>query len=87
MGSLSLLQGIFPRQELNRGLLHCRWILYQLSYQGSILNKLQNKREKMKKYVKHIKNLQEYNYDSNSISEKISIKLKIQEMHMTKSIS
>ena len=34
-GSLSLLQGIFPTQELNWGLLHCRWILYQLSYQGS----------------------------------------------------
>ena len=34
-GSLSLLQGIFPTQELNRGLLHCRRILYQLSYQGS----------------------------------------------------
>ena len=35
MGSLSLLQGIFPTQDLNRGLLHYRWILYQLSYQGS----------------------------------------------------
>ena len=34
-GSLSLLQGIFLTQELNRGLLHCRSILYQLSYQGS----------------------------------------------------
>ena len=34
MSSLSLLQGIFPTQELNnRGLLHCRRILYQLSYQ------------------------------------------------------
>ena len=33
VGSLSLLQGIFPTQELNQGLLHCRWILYQLSYQ------------------------------------------------------
>ena len=33
--SLSLLQGIFLTQELNWGLLHCRWILYQLSYQGS----------------------------------------------------
>ena len=33
MGSLSLLQGIFLTQELNQGLLHCRWILYQLSYQ------------------------------------------------------
>ena len=35
VGCLSLLQGIFPTQGLNPGLLHCRWILYQLSYQGS----------------------------------------------------
>ena len=34
VGSLSLLQGIFPTQELNQGLLHCRQILYQLSHQG-----------------------------------------------------
>ena len=34
-GSLSLLQQTFPTQELNWGLLHCRWILYQLSYHGS----------------------------------------------------
>ena len=32
VGSLPLLQRIFPTQELNWGLLHCRWILYQLSY-------------------------------------------------------
>ena len=36
VGNLSLLQGIFPTQELNPGLLHCRWILYQLSHQGSL---------------------------------------------------
>ena len=30
--SLSLLQGIFPTQEPNLGLLHCRWIVYQLLY-------------------------------------------------------
>ena len=35
MGSLSLLQGIFLTQESNQRLLHCKWILYQLSYQGS----------------------------------------------------
>ena len=35
MGSLSFIQGIFQIQELNQGLLHCRQILYQLSYQGS----------------------------------------------------
>ena len=31
VGSLSLLQGIFPTQGSNPGLLHCRWI-YHLSY-------------------------------------------------------
>ena len=31
MGSLTLLQMIFPTQELNQGLLHCRQILYQQS--------------------------------------------------------
>ena len=36
MGSLSLLQQIFPTQESNQGLLHCRRILYQLSYHGSL---------------------------------------------------
>ena len=35
VGSLSLLQGVFLTQESNRGFLHCRPILYQLSYQGS----------------------------------------------------
>ena len=35
MGSLSLLQGIFPTQGLNPGLLHGRQILYHLSHQGS----------------------------------------------------
>ena len=35
VGSLSLLQQIFPIQESNRGVLHCRRILYQLSHQGS----------------------------------------------------
>ena len=35
VGSYFLLQGIFPTKESNWGLLHHRWILYQLSYQGS----------------------------------------------------
>ena len=33
VGNLSLLQGIFLTQEMNQDLLHCRQILYQLSYQ------------------------------------------------------
>ena len=32
VGNLPLLQGIFLTQESNRGLLHCRQILYQLSF-------------------------------------------------------
>ena len=35
VGSLPLLQQIFLTQELNWGHLHCRWILYQLTYEGS----------------------------------------------------
>ena len=31
-----------PTQELNQGLLHCRWILYQMSYQRVFLNKKAN---------------------------------------------
>ena len=39
VGSFSLLQGIFPTQGLNPGFPHCRQILYQLSYQGSLVTK------------------------------------------------
>ena len=39
VSSLSFLQGIFPTQKLNQDLLHCRQILYQLSYQGSPKNR------------------------------------------------
>ena len=34
-GSLSLLQGIFPIQGSNPGLLHCKQILYQPNHKGS----------------------------------------------------
>ena len=34
-GCHALLQGIFPNQGSNPGLLHCRWIIYRLSHQGS----------------------------------------------------
>ena len=36
VGSLSLLQEIFPTQGWNPGLPHCRQFLYQLSHQGSL---------------------------------------------------
>ena len=35
VGSLFLLQGIFPTQGSNPGLLHCRQTLYHLSHEGS----------------------------------------------------
>ena len=35
VGSLALLQGIFPTQGSNPGFPHCRHILYQLSHKGS----------------------------------------------------
>ena len=38
MGFHFLLQEIFPTQESNPGLLHCRLILYQLSYKGSCVS-------------------------------------------------
>ena len=43
VGCHALLQGIFPTQGSNPGLLHCRWIRYCLSHQGSpvkVLNHL-----------------------------------------------
>ena len=40
VGSLSLLQRIFLTQKLNWALLHCRWILYRLSYQRSPLDQV-----------------------------------------------
>ena len=44
MGSLSLLQWIFPTQGLNRDLLHCRQILHQLSYKKAMTNLTSHKK-------------------------------------------
>ena len=43
VGSHSLLQGIFPTQGSNLGLLHCRLALYCLSHQGDPKPKTQTK--------------------------------------------
>ena len=42
LGCHALLQGIFPTQGMNPGLLHCRRILYCLSPQGSPVKKKQD---------------------------------------------
>ena len=36
VGSLSLLQEMLPTQESNLGLLHCRQMIYQLSYEVEV---------------------------------------------------
>ena len=41
VGCHALFQGIFPTQGSNPGLLHCRWILYCLSHQGSPIGLLE----------------------------------------------
>ena len=43
VGSQSLLQGIFPTQGSNPGVPHCRWVLYQLSHQGSPIRRAESK--------------------------------------------
>ena len=42
VGCHGLLQGIFPVQGLNPGLLHCRRIFYHLRHQGSPMSGLQS---------------------------------------------
>ena len=49
VGSLSLLQWIFLTQELNQGLLHHRWILYQLSYEKHTYKNLSQRLQKCPK--------------------------------------
>ena len=47
VGCHALLQGIFPTQGFHRDLLHCRWILYSLSQQGSPIASWQIEGEKV----------------------------------------
>ena len=46
VGCHALLQGNFSTQVLNPGLLHCRYILYHLSHQGSLVSEFNKKRLK-----------------------------------------
>ena len=69
VGSQSLLQGIFPTQGSNQGLLHCRKILYHLSHQGTDCGSdnevlIAKFRHKMKKVGKTNRS---FRYDLNQI--------------------
>ena len=56
VGCGAFLQGIFPTQESNQGLLHGRWILYQLSYQGSPRYSINVKERKKYRKLLFLKN-------------------------------
>ena len=58
LGSLSLLQGIFPTQGSNPGLPHCGRILYQLSHKGS---------HELRDQDKHLENVILNYFDSCSV--------------------
>ena len=84
MGSLSLLQGIFPTQGSNLGLLHCRQVLYQLSYQGSpneILTPALNKKERKNAICSYMHGTRDYhvmtNLDSILKSRDITLPTKV----------
>ena len=50
VGTLSLLQGIFPTQGSNPGLPHCRQSLYQLSHKGSpVVNRVLKQKKSHRK--------------------------------------
>ena len=51
MGSLFCLQGVFPTQVSNPGLLDCRQILYQLSHKGSPWCSKEERRNKNQSYI------------------------------------
>ena len=72
VGSLSLLQGIFPIQGSNPGLSHCRQILYQLSHKGS-----PESEEELKSLLMKVK----------GESENAGLKLNIQKMKIMASSS
>ena len=78
MGSHSLLQGVFPTQGSDLGLLHCRQIIYHLSHQGSPYSKLKTHTDWKWGDSKHISCKQKWqeSRDRNTHSEKIDFKTK-----------
>ena len=61
VGSLSLLQGIFPTQGSNLGLPHWRQILYQLSHKGSWYGLDDCKKITLASEWKNLRRLRKYN--------------------------
>ena len=78
MGSLSLLQGIFLTQESTRGLLHYRWIVYQLNYQGSPIPTQRLYKILVQVTSEYIMGLYHILMKVKEESEKVGLKLNIQ---------
>ena len=79
VGCHALLQGIFPPQGSNSGLLHCSRILYHLSHQGSpYFHYIDNIHYIIKKKIVYI---MYYVHDSSSIGMENGLKYLILFMH------
>ena len=72
--AISFSRGIFPTQELNPGL-HCRQILYQLSFKGSPVSNFQEKYYIKENIVSTCLMISEFNYTINSLLENIYLYL------------
>ena len=91
VGSRSLLRGIFLIQELNRGLLHCRQILYQLSYQGRLemktgiilarKHRTSNRHGNKKQHCVHVFIQQTLVSPTVNVSTGLSLPLRVLELH------
>ena len=87
VSSCSLLQGMFPTQESNPGLPHCKWILYQLSHLGS--PKKQEKSQ-INNLTLHLKQKEKAEQKKCKVSRKkeiIKIRAEINEIEMKKTIA
>ena len=68
MGSIALIQGILLTKESNQ-ILHCRQILYQLSYEGSpIYKETKHQQERQQKSITETK--------ANGVAKQDNLKIK-----------
>ena len=86
VGSLSLLQGIFPTQGSNPGLPHCGQILHQLSHEGSpVTREAQSLRIDF--LLQETKDIQDYCWEINLIPPWVIICEKIHFLEIIRSIN
>ena len=64
-----LLQGIFPNQESNLGLLHCRQILYKLSHQKSLWFSRRTQKRKTQTIKQQVMSTTAVQYSKRSMSK------------------